>query len=87
MSWAMRSPSCSQRTQLAREVGALGVVDEQVAQQQGGALDVLAALLEEREDLDVGAGPVQQRHLGDPSPWPDFGQRSSLFFHSRFTVG
>ena len=62
MSWAMRSPSCSQQDEVAREVGALGVVDEQVAQQQGGALDVAPALLEEREDLEVRAGAVQQSH-------------------------
>ena len=32
--------------EVAREVGALGVVGEQVAQQQRGALDVAPALLE-----------------------------------------
>ena len=34
MSWAMRSPSCSQSSSVARQLGALGVLGEHVAQQQ-----------------------------------------------------
>ena len=33
-----------------------------------GALDVVAALLEQRQDLDVVAGPAHQRHPSDPNP-------------------
>ena len=37
MSWAMRSPSCSQIEDVARQLRALGVVREQVAQQHGAS--------------------------------------------------
>ena len=52
--------------EVAREVGALGVVDEQVAQQQRGALDVATALLEQHEDLVVRADAAQR----EPSTRP-----------------
>ncbi len=73
--------------EVAREVGALGIIREQIAQQQGGALDVASALLEQLEDLVVLAGPVQQGHritlVGTSSASPP----PSPVFHRRFTGG
>ena len=85
MSWAMRSPSCSQQDELAREVGALGVVDEQVAQQQSGALDVAPGLLEEREDARVGS--AREQRPSRPSLARACARRpaASRVFHSAFT--
>ena len=48
--------------ELAREVGALGVVDEQVAQQQRRALHVAAASSNSVEQPRVAWRPVQQGH-------------------------
>ena len=54
--------------QLAREVGALGVVDEEVSQQERRALDVAPALLEEHEYLVVRPGTAYESHQRNPSP-------------------
>ena len=45
---------------VAREAGLLGIVRQQVAQQQRRALDVAARLLEQGQQLRVGPGPAQQ---------------------------
>ena len=52
--------------ELAREVGALGVMNQQVAQQQRGSLDVAPALLEEHENLVVRAGTAHERPSQEP---------------------
>ena len=62
MSWTIRSPSCSQTQDVAGEPGLLGIVRQQVAQEQRGALDVAAGLVEERQQLGVGRGRREQRH-------------------------
>ena len=74
--------------ELAREVGALGVVDEQVAQQERGPLDVAPALLEELEHLVVGAGAAYESHRKSTLarvPRPD--RERSRVFHRGFTAG
>ena len=73
--------------ELARQVGALGIVDEQIAQQQRGALDVVAALLEERQDLGVGLDRCSNAIPPTLAAARRRGQRSSPFVHSRFTAG
>ena len=51
--------------QVARQLGVLRIVGDQVAQQQGGALDVAAGLLKQVEHPGVGTG-AQQRHPTRP---------------------
>jgi hypothetical protein len=52
--------------QIPRQIGPFGIIDEQVAQQERGALDVASALLEQVEYLGIRAGSMQQRHRGPP---------------------
>lgn len=56
MSWTILSQD------VAPEAGLLGVVGEQVAQEQGRALNVAAGLVGQRQELGVGAGPARQQH-------------------------
>ena len=73
MSCAMRSPSCSHRNRSPGQRRVLGVVGDEVAQQQRRALHVAPGLLEEVEHLPVGrrrrrAAPSAADRSGDGSP-------------------
>ena len=52
---------------LAREASVLGIVGEQIPQQQRTALDVAAGLLEERQHLGIGMATAAEHH-SQPSP-------------------
>ena len=52
----IRSPSCSQIDDVAREVGAIGIVREHLVEQVGAADDVRRGLLEEVEEDAILAG-------------------------------
>ena len=83
MSWAMRSPSCSQSDELARELGALGVVDQQVAQQQRGALDVSPATPRAaRQTSSRGRARCSRAIATNASPRRAAKPGSSRVFHS-----
>ena len=67
MSWAIRSPSCSQSRISRASAGRSGIVGEQVAQQQRGALHVARGLLEQAEQLGVGLR-LGRPHAADARP-------------------
>ena len=84
MSWAMRSPSCSQSSTSRGQVGALGVVGEQVAQQQRRALDVAPGLLEQVEQARDRASARRAAHA---RPTLARAPRRRGAVHSLFTAG
>ena len=88
MSWVMRSPSCSQSSEIAGQVGALRVVGDQVAQQHGGALRHCApASSKSVEQLVVDPAAKAARIAGAAvaSACPLHAARSRVF-HTRFTA-
>ena len=68
MSWVIRSPSCSQSYELARELGALRVVARARRAGAGRALDVAPGLLEQIEHGRSSRAPAEQRHERDRRP-------------------
>ncbi len=65
MSCVMRSPSCSQTFRSLCERRALGVLDEQVVQQQAAALNVAARLFHEFHEGSVNGAPAQAHPAGE----------------------